>query len=88
MDEAKVLALTALSVCESLLLSLNDRGLIDDDERVGLLDDVLNAHLNAAENTGDPALHEAVASLIADMQEGRNALESLEKLRARRSRQV
>jgi hypothetical protein len=81
MDETKALAMAALSICESLLLSLEDRGVIDEEERVGLLDDVRNAHLNAASSDADRALHQAVAKLVAEMQEGRNALQSLEKLR-------
>jgi hypothetical protein len=80
MDETKAMAMTALSICESLLLSLADRGVIDEEERVGLLDDVLNAHLNAASSDADRELHEAVAKLVAEMQEGRNALQSLQKL--------
>jgi hypothetical protein len=76
MDETKALAMAALSVCESLLLSLEDRGVIDASEREGLLDDVRNAHLDAAaKKDADEALHRAVASCVRRMQAGHNALD-------------
>lgn len=71
MDDARAVALAALSICESMLLSLEDRGLIDDDERRNLLEDVVETHLRAAARGGDPLLHKAIARVARDLQVGR-----------------
>lgn len=71
MCEARSLAIAALSICESLLLALEDRGLIDEGERQGLLEDVVAAHLAAAAR-GDPATHKAVARVVRDIGAGRD----------------
>ena len=40
--------LAALSICESMLLSMTDTGVIDDDEAKAILEDAATAHRNAA----------------------------------------
>jgi len=71
MDDPHAVGLAALSICEAMLLSLEERGLIDEDERRNLLQDVAETHLRAAARGGDPLLHKAVARIARDLQAGR-----------------
>ncbi|GGO23318.1 hypothetical protein GCM10010991_00560 [Gemmobacter aquaticus] len=54
----------ALAICESLLLALNDRKILPEREIIGILQDAAAAHDNAADGSGDPSMHRAVAQLI------------------------
>lgn len=53
----------ALAICESLLLALNDRNILPEQEIVGILKDAAAAHENAPSGDDD-ALHMSVATLI------------------------
>jgi hypothetical protein len=65
----------ALAICESLLLSLSDRQVIDEAEVLGILEDAANAHRNAAPLTrGDGDIHEAAAALIEAIIAGGNSV--------------
>lgn len=70
MEDPRALAMAALSICESMLLSLEDRGLVDAEERRNLLEDVVETHLHAAAQGGDPLLHKNVARVARAMQLG------------------
>lgn len=70
MDDPRAVALAALSICESMLLSLEERGLVDQDERRSLFEDVVETHLKLAAQGGDPLLHKAVARVVRDLQAG------------------
>jgi len=63
----------ALAICESLLLALNDRGILPEDEIVGILKDAASAHENAAPGDKD-ALNAAVAALINGILAGGNSV--------------
>ncbi|WP_407645572.1 hypothetical protein [Gemmobacter lutimaris] len=54
----------ALAICESLLLALNDRRILPEQEILGILQDAAAAHENASETSGNPVLHQEVANLI------------------------
>lgn len=59
----------ALTICESLLLALNDLEILPDHEIIGILKDAETAHKYAP--TGDQdKLNAAVAQLIHDMISG------------------
>lgn len=63
----------ALSICESLLLALNDAGVLPETEIVGILRDAAAAH----EFSTDPAQaekHAAVAALINGILTGGNSV--------------
>lgn len=63
----------ALSICESLLLALNDHNILPEAEIVGVLRDAAAAHENAP--TGDKdALNVAVAALINGILAGGNSV--------------
>jgi len=54
----------ALSICESLLLALNDRSVLPEPEIMGVLRDAAAAHSNDPGTDGQEVLHQAVADLI------------------------
>lgn len=67
---AEYSGIAALSICESLLLALNDRKLLPEREIVGVLRDAAMTHENAVIAAGadaDNEMHRAVAALINEM---------------------
>lgn len=63
----------ALAICESLLLALNDRNILPEQEIVGILKDAAAAHENAPSGDDD-ALNAAVAALINGILDGGNSV--------------
>jgi hypothetical protein len=64
----------ALSICESLLLALNDRNILPEREIVGVLRDAALAHEGAALHGEDPETHRAAAALIQKIIDGGNSV--------------
>ncbi len=65
----------ALAICESLLLALSDRKVIDEAEVLGILQDAAAAHRNAISLArADSAHHEAAAALIEAIVAGGNSV--------------
>lgn len=64
----------ALSICESLLLALNDRNILPEHEIVGILKDAAAAHANNASTDSLPGHHAAVAALINGILAGGNSV--------------
>ena len=64
----------ALAICESLLLALNDRNILPENEIIGILHDAAAAHENVAEEDGNTKLHMAVAELINSIISGGNSV--------------
>jgi len=60
----EVTAAAALAICESLLLALNDRNILPENEIVGILRDAAAAHANDPGDDGQMLLHIGVADLI------------------------
>ena len=61
----------ALAICESMLLSLTERKVIDEAEARAILADAATAHRNTISLATDGAAHEEAATLIdADPQGG------------------
>lgn len=54
----------ALSICEALLLAMNDHGLLPEHEIVGVLRDAAATHENALGTEVETENHRAVAALI------------------------
>lgn len=63
----------ALSICESLLLALNDHKILPEAEIVAVLRDAAAAHENAPTGNRDE-LNEAVAALINSILVGNNSV--------------
>jgi hypothetical protein len=64
----------ALSICEALLLALNDRNVLPEREIVGILRDAAAAHQNESATNGAAGLNEAVAKLINKIIDGGNSV--------------
>jgi hypothetical protein len=56
--------LAALSICEALLLALNDQGVLPEHEIVGVLRDAAATHENAVGRDVEMEVHRAAANLI------------------------
>lgn len=63
----------ALSICEALLLALNDHKVLPEKEIVGVLKDAAAAHESAAETENSDS-HAAVAALINAILDGGNSV--------------
>jgi hypothetical protein len=66
--------LAALSICESLLVSLRDLKIMGEKEVVGLLKDASAAHRNAVASAQDPKTHHAAADVIDRIIAGKNSV--------------
>lgn len=64
----------ALSICESLLLALNDRNILPEHEILGILKDAAAAHSNDPGDDGQAVHHTAVAALINGILAGGNSV--------------
>ena len=75
---ANVAGLAALSICEALLLALNDRNILPEKEIMGILRDAADAHTDAhasASASSDGAQpHAEVAALINKIISGGNSV--------------
>lgn len=69
-DQNHQAGMAALSICEALLLAMNDHDLLPEHEIMGILEDAAATHENA---TGpDAQTHRAVAALINGIITGGN----------------
>jgi hypothetical protein len=66
--------MAALSICEALLLALNDAKVLPESEIVGVLSDAAAAHEGADVADHDAALHQEVAALIRRIIDGGNSV--------------
>jgi hypothetical protein len=64
----------ALTICESLLLAMNDRNLLPEREIIGILQDAALTHEEAPHGNGDEDLHREVAVLIRRIIAGGNSV--------------
>lgn len=64
----------ALTICEALLLALNDHNILPEKEIVGILKDASETHKNAEGGEGARELNSAVAALIDKIIAGRNSV--------------
>ncbi|MFN4130544.1 MAG: hypothetical protein ACK4GC_12135 [Paracoccaceae bacterium] len=72
-DPTDVAGIAALTICESLLLALNDRNILPEREIVGILKDAAAAHYPAPDGK-DAATSNAVAALINKIIDGGNSV--------------
>lgn len=71
---ADVAGMAALTICESLLLALNDHKILPEREILGILKDAAETHAQAPGGDGDEAKHKAVADLIHKIIAGGNSV--------------
>ncbi len=73
-DHQYIYGMAALSICESLLLALNDRKLLPESEIIGVLRDAAATHANAEGTESEIETHRAVAALINAIIAGGNSV--------------
>lgn len=56
--------MAAFSICEALLLAINDHKLLPEREVVGVLSDAAATHENAGDSKAEKEIHRAIADLI------------------------
>ncbi len=66
--------MAALSICEALLLALNDANVLPESEIMGVLKDEALTHENAGRDDVQPEAHRAVAALINKIIAGGNSV--------------
>ncbi|MGO4910178.1 hypothetical protein ACEN2J_17835 [Pseudorhodobacter sp. W20_MBD10_FR17] len=66
--------IAALTICEALLLALNDANILPENEIMGVLKDAASTHANADWPDADIDTHKAVATLINDIIAGGNSV--------------
>lgn len=66
--------LAALSICESLLLSLREQAILSAREAIGILEDAAAAHRNTGATTNEAEAHEAAAAVIDTIIRGSNSV--------------
>lgn len=71
--QSDIAGAAALSICESLLLALNDRNILPEKEILGILLDAAEAHERAGE-IKDAERHAAISALIHAIINGGNSV--------------
>ena len=66
--------IAALSICEALLLAMNDHAILPEHEIVGVLRDAAASHENAVSPEADLEMHRGVAGLINRIIAGGNSV--------------
>jgi len=69
-----IAGLAALSICESLLLSLTDLEVIGREEVIAILGDAATAHRGATTEAQNPQAHLDAADLIDRIIKGKNSV--------------
>lgn len=64
----------ALTICESLLLALNDRDMMPEHEIIGILKDAAMTHEQAPDGDGNEEMHKAVGVVIRKIIAGGNSV--------------
>ena len=73
-DHQKHSGMAALSICESLLLALNDRNVLPETEIMDVLRDAAVTHETASGSDEEIKTHKAVAALIQRIITGGNSV--------------
>ena len=74
LDHKDISGIAALTICEALLLALNDHKLLPESEIVGVLEDAAATHADAVGLDSDSKTHEEVAALINRIIAGGNSV--------------
>lgn len=76
-DRNEYSGIAALTICESLLLALNDHHVLPEADIMGVLSDAAETHETAVLAGKDPTLHSGVAKLIRAIIAGGNSVRRL-----------
>ena len=69
-DQQDPAGMAALSICEAILLALNDRNLLPEREIVGILCDAAATHENAGDTGAHKETHSEAAKIINEIIDG------------------
>jgi hypothetical protein len=73
-DDHTYAGMAALSLCEALLLAMNDAGILPEKEIMGVLTDAAAAHENAVGSAAEVERHRAAAALLRRIIAGGNSV--------------
>ena len=73
-QDTSVVGAAALSICESLLIALNDLKIINDKDTRAVLTDAAETHRIAMPGSPNPEEHRAIADLIDRIVDGKNSV--------------
>jgi hypothetical protein len=73
-DDPTHSGMAALTICEALLLALNDADILPEKEIIGVLTDAAATHDNAGGSTADIERHRGTAALIRRIIAGGNSV--------------
>ena len=73
-DNTTYSGIAALSICEALMLALNDAKVLPENEILGVLRDAAAAHDNAQGSDADMVMHKGVSALINRIIAGGNSV--------------
>ncbi|MCF8510456.1 MAG: hypothetical protein K9G43_03325 [Rhodobacteraceae bacterium] len=73
-DDQSLAGMAALSICEALLLALNDANILPENEIMGVLTDAAATHENAIGLDGESDQHRGAAALIRKIVAGGNSV--------------
>jgi hypothetical protein len=73
-DDQMHSGMAALSICEALLLALNDARILPEKEIMGILADAAASHENAVGSEADAVKHRTAAALIRRIIAGGNSV--------------
>lgn len=66
--------LAALTICEALMLALNDRKVLPESDIIGVLDDAASTHENGTGSDEEMEAHRAAAKIIRMIIAGKNSV--------------
>lgn len=66
--------IAALTICEALMLALNDANILPEHDILGVLKDAATTHENAVGTDDDLKVHKAVAALLNRIIDGGNSV--------------
>jgi len=76
-DIETVSGAAALSICESMLIALNDHKILNDHDARSILVDAAQTHRNAVADSAHGDMHLAVADLIEKIMNGKNSVRKI-----------
>lgn len=73
-DQSRYQGMAALTICESLLLALNDQKILPESDILGILSDAATTHENGVGTEAELEDHRGVAVLIRQIISGGNSV--------------
>ncbi|RVU39071.1 hypothetical protein EOI86_07385 [Hwanghaeella grinnelliae] len=78
--ESHAVGLAALTICEALMMSLVEKGVFSDDERLALLEDCSEALRHTAQDAESIGLHKSAAKIVEFVAANSNSTKAAQKI--------